>query len=187
MTRSLKTILIVLIAALALFVAYGMWKKTGTGADRPPVGADGITVPSPFDGMGIRYDGHYRHEEGGLRYLLRFFPEGRVVTVNGTKDVEASLPKFLTRDTQGNPSMGLYNVPVQVKGDSLFFVTRPMKGEISYRGKVTSDRTVRFIRYSHINGKTFDFTYAFRSDEDEARLQQQSGEVGKVSDAVSGQ
>ncbi|MBK9177303.1 MAG: hypothetical protein IPM46_13415 [Flavobacteriales bacterium] len=187
MTRTLKTLLLALIAALALYVAYGMWKKSGPSTDKPSTDANGLVSPSPFEGMGIRYDGHYRHEAGGLRYLLRFYPEGRVVTVNGTKEVEATLPKFLTRDTQGNPSMGLYNVPVEVRSDSLFFITRPMKGEISYRGKVTSDRTVRFIRYSHINGKTFDFVYTFRSDEEEAQLQQQAAEVGEVGDTVSGQ
>lgn len=187
MTRTLKIILLALIAALALYVAYAKWKNSGSVADNPSTNDTGLNGPSPFEGMGIRYDGHYRHETGGLRYLLRFYPEGRVVTVNGTKEVEATLPKFLTRDTQGNPSMGLYNVPVEVRNDSLFFITRPMKGEISYGGKVTSDRTVRFIRYSHINGKTFDFVYTFRSDEEEAQLQQQAAELGKVGDAVSGQ
>jgi hypothetical protein len=186
MERTLKTILIVIIIALAALVAARKFLfHAGGAATEDPVAEE--QQPGPFDGMGIRFDGHYRHEVGQLRYLMRFFPEGRVVTINGTKDVDATLHQFLRRDTEGNQSMGLHNVLAQVRGDSIFFITRPMKGEISHRGRVTSDSTVRFLRHSHITGKDFDFTFVFRSDERMKVLEQQAQQVGEAADTVSGQ
>lgn len=118
----------------------------------------------PFAGLGLRYDGYYRDSRGQVIYLIRFFPEGRAVLINGTKEVEQDLPKFLVRETKGNPSMGLYNVKVDVRGDSLHFMTRPEKGEISYRGKVMNASLVRLHRYSHINGSSHDMEYIFYPD-----------------------
>lgn len=188
MARTVKNILLALIALLAVLVAYRVITRQQSPApldhavsEQPAIADDG-----PFKDLGVHYDGHYICERGNLRYLIRFFPEGRVVTVNGTREVEADLPKFLTRDTQGNPAMGLYNVNADVRGDSIFFVTRPEKGEISYRGKVTSDSTVQFFRHSHITGKDFDFTYVFRSDASVA-AQQDAAQLGEMGDAVSGQ
>lgn len=186
--RSAKTILLVIIAVLALAVAYSTLRHPGPEAPAPPEeqAPNPLAEQGPFDGLGLRFDGHYLCERGNLRYLLRFFPEGRVVTVNGTKEVEDDLPKFLTRETQGNPTMGLYNVRADVRGDSIFFVTRPEKGEISYRGRVSSDSTVTFFRHSHITGKDFDFTYTFRSDADQALRNEQGAQLREVGDAVSG-
>ena len=119
---------------------------------------------SPFANLGLRFDGYYQESLGDLRYAMRFFPEGRIVLVNGTKDIEADLPKFLVRETHGNPSMGLYNVMPEVRSDSIFCKTFPEKGEISYRGKVMSGSLVRFNRYSHINGVSQDKEYIFHPD-----------------------
>lgn len=185
MQRTLKTVLFLVIAVLAALVI-GRRYLRNTGGD--PAGPESAEEqpPGPFQGMGIRFDGHYRHDQGHLRYLMRFFPEGRVVTINGTAEVESTLHEFLRRDTQGNPGMGLHNVLAQVRGDSIFFVTHAMKGEISHRGRVTSDSTVRFLRHSHITGKDFDFSYVFRPDAGMG-LEQQANQVGEPLDAVSGQ
>lgn len=185
MARHLKTVLIALIAALAVLVAVRMLLRK-PGPEGQPQQQE-APPPGPFDGLGIRFDGHYRHNAGQLRYLLRFYPEGRVVSINGAKQMENTLHKFLSRDTQGNPDMGLHNVMATVRGDSIFFTTYPRRGEISHRGRVTSDSTVRFVRHSHITGKDFDFTYVFMSDADAARLEQQPQEVGEPADAVGGQ
>jgi hypothetical protein len=176
MNRSIKTVLIIVVAALAVFVGAQVIMQrlnapTGTVAG---TAGDQVTGPGPFDGLGVRYDGHYRCERGSLRYLLRFFPEGRVVLVNGTKDVEATLPDFLIRETKGDPSIGLHNVMATVKEDSIFFVTKPMRGEISYRGKVTANDRVHFFRHSHITGADFDMEYLFISDEERKSGQQPS-------------
>lgn len=149
----------------ALFVLLVLLLCTGCSS----TGGNG-TVPAPEEkrnsilDLGLRFDGYYREVRGEVRYLIRFFPTGRAVLVNGTKDLEAELPKFLQPQTQGNPAMGLYNVPVEIRGDSMFFMTRPEKGEISYRGKVMNASTVRFHRYSHINGGSQDMEYIFYPD-----------------------
>jgi len=120
--------------------------------------------PSPFEGLAMRYDGYYRDSRGRVLYLIRFFPEGRAVLINGTKEIENDLPKFLTRETQGNPTMGLYNEMVEVRGDSLFFMTHPEKGEISYKGTVENASLVRLLRHSHITGKEQIMEYVFHPD-----------------------
>ena len=121
-------------------------------------------ITGPFQGKPLRFDGYYRHQIGDLLYLIRFFPEGRVVSVNGTTQVEKDLPKYLVRETQGNPALGLHNVPVSVIGDSLVFITRPEKGEIEYRGAVASGSLVRFVRHSHITGTKQLMEYIFYPD-----------------------
>lgn len=166
MQRTIQTILLVVIMAIAAVIAWNKWKPKSKGPVAIAEAGKGpeFTGPSPFDGLGMRYDGHYRCVRGNIRYLIRFYPEGRAVLVNGTKDVEAQLPGFLTRETQGNPSMGLYNVMVDVRDDSLFFTTRPMKGEISYKGRLMEPQTLRMHRHSHITGVDYDMTYVFVQD-----------------------
>lgn len=143
------------LVAITFFIACDI--KESTPAAAP---AD----KGPFAGLGLRTDGYYRDARGEVLYLIRFFPEGRAVLINGTKDVEADLPKYLLRETQGNPAMGLYNVKVDVRADSMFFMTRPEKGEISYRGKVMNASMVRFHRHSHITGKDQNMEYIFYPD-----------------------
>lgn len=109
-----------------------------------------------------RYDGHYEEDLGDVVYFMRFFPDGRAVLINGTKNVADTLPSFLRADAPGDPTMGWYNVPVRREGDSLFLTTRAEKGELDYRGAVVNDTTVRFERYSHINGNRAVKTYFFR-------------------------
>ncbi len=150
-------------ALLLLLVVATMTSCTTNGGGTAGKSEE-VTPQGPFAGLGLRYDGYYRDSRGQVIYLIRFFPEGRAVLINGTKEVEQDLPKFLVRETQGNPSMGLYNVQVAVQGDSLHFMTRPEKGEISYRGKVMNASLVRFHRYSHINGSSHDMEYIFYPD-----------------------
>ncbi|MBK8611904.1 MAG: hypothetical protein IPN85_00145 [Flavobacteriales bacterium] len=103
------------------------------------------TPAGPFTGIPLRFDGHYRTESGDVIRLMRYFPEGRVVVINGTREMDADLPKFLIRETKGDPAMGLHNVPVTVKGDSLLFTVHPEKGDIDFRVE-TSKRFVPAIR-----------------------------------------
>jgi len=176
MQNAIKTALLMVVALLAGTVAY--FKFVGDKApvvkNAPKDGEVRLDGPSPFDGLGLRYDGHYRCEHGGLRYLIRFFPEGRAVLVGGTKDVEATLPDFLIRETKGDPSIGLHNVMPEVRGDSMFFVTKALRGENSYRGRVESASSVHFFRHSHITGADFDLHYLFVSDASRVSGQQPS-------------
>lgn len=161
MNSSIKNILVAIIAVLAIaLIAKSLLGPKAPAADTPTA----LTTKGALEGTGLRFDGYYVHRVGDLFYLIRFFPEGRVVTVNGTKEVQKDLPAYLVRETRGNPGLGLHNVPVTVKDDSLLFVTRPEKGEIEYRGAVVSGSMVRFIRHSHITGTRQLMEYIFHLD-----------------------
>lgn len=149
---------------LVLLLATSIVTSCTSQGDRTAADEAKAVDQGPFNGLGLRYDGYYRDSRGQVIYLIRFFPEGRAVLINGTKEVEQDLPKFLVPETKGNPSMGLYNVKVDVRGDSLHFMTRPEKGEISYRGKVMNASLLRLHRYSHINGSSHDMEYIFYPD-----------------------
>lgn len=164
MSNTIKTALIAIIALLSVaLIAARFWPSKAT---REPLPAALETpVIGPFVEMPLRYDGYYKNSVNDLQYLIRFFPEGRVVSVNGTKDVEKDLPSYLIRETRGNPALGLHNVPVSVVGDSIVFITRPEKGEIEYRGVVVSSSMVRLVRHSHITGSRQLMDYIFYPDE----------------------
>lgn len=191
MARTVKNILLALIALLAVLVAYRVITAPKNVEDpvlpAPPEKTPEFEGPGPFDDIGVRFDGHYRCERGSLRYLLRFYPEGRVVLITGTQEVESTLPKFLTRDTQGNTRMGLHNVMATTRNDSIFFVTHPDRGDIEYKGAITGEGMMRFLRHSHINGTDVVLNYLFRSDAEQTLLDQQGGEVKEVTDPVGGQ
>ncbi len=119
---------------------------------------------TPLSELGIRFDGHYKEQVQDVVYLIRFFPNGHAVLINGMQDVANELPAYLRQDAIGDPVMGWYNVPVTVQGDSIFFRTYPEKGEISYRGVVPSTSMVRLLRHSHINGTRSIKEYIFQPD-----------------------
>jgi hypothetical protein len=162
MNNTIKNILLGIIAVLAIaLVAARFMKPAAPNASGNATAQQEIAITGPLVNKGIRFDGYYSQQVGKLLYLIRFFPEGRVVTVNGTTDVAKDLPKYLVRETKGNPGLGLHNVPVSVEGDSLIFITHPEKGEIEYRGAVASGSLVRFIRHSHITGTRQLMEYVF--------------------------
>ena len=155
-----KTFLLIIIALLAIGLVASRFLGVATGpvAPTPPPG------PRPFAGLPIRFDGHYREQRNEAVYLMRFFPEGRIVMINGTTEVDSTLPGFLIRETKGNPAIGLYNVAPRVTGDSIHFTTYPEKGEIDYAGAAVDSVSVRFKRYSHITGARQLMEYEFRAD-----------------------
>lgn len=170
MNNTIKYILLGIIAVLSIGLLVGRLTQKEAGPDTT-VNEPEQAVVGPLAGSQLRFDGYYRNQIGDLIYLLRFFPEGRVVTVNGTTQVEKDLPAFLVRETKGNPGLGLHNVPVTLVGDSLVFVTRPEKGEIEYRGAVVSGSMVRFLRHSHITGTRQVMEYVFHADGSEPSKQ----------------
>lgn len=159
MLRILRSVLVLFIIVLVAALA---WRYLGPKGD---TGA-GTTQESGTElaSLPLRFNGHYRTDNGEVIRLMRFFPEGNVVLINGTKDVEKGLHQYLVKETRGNPGMGLHNVPVTVRADSLFFTVRPERGEIDFAGKVMTSTLLRFERYSHINGKRDLFEYIFYPD-----------------------
>jgi hypothetical protein len=163
MKNNVKFVLIAIIALACIVLVMGkFWKPSATEGAEPGAA---VAVTGPFEGMPLRFDGYYRNQLGDLIYLIRFFPEGRVVSVNGTTQVEKDLPQYLIPETKGNPTLGLYNVPVTIEGDSLMYTTRPEKGEIEYRGTVVSNSMVRLLRHSHITGTKQVMEYIFYPDD----------------------
>jgi hypothetical protein len=121
-------------------------------------------IIEPFSDIDIKFNGYYRAESIDVIRLMKFFPEGRVVTINGTKETEHDLHKFLSRETSSEPSFGLHNVIATVRNDSIFFTIHPEKGDIDFRGKVSSGSSLSFERYSHINGHREQMEYFFQPD-----------------------
>ncbi|MBL0128903.1 MAG: hypothetical protein IPP83_15935 [Flavobacteriales bacterium] len=163
MSRSIKTILLVLIAAMAAYVAYSKLKPPGNDSSVPSSVEVMDPVPGRLDDQASGTTGITKRSRSIL-YPIRFFGAGNAVLINGTKEMEKELPAFPIRTTKGNPAMGLYNIQVNAQDDSLHFDTHPEKGVISYRGKVMSASVVHFHRLSHINGKEFDMDYVFHAD-----------------------
>ena len=165
MKNNLKFILIAIIAVASLALLIGKFYRPAGSENANGTLAPEQAVTGPFVDTPLRFDGYYRNQIGDLIYLIRFFPEGRVVSVNGTTQVEKDLPQYLVKETKGNPTLGLYNVPVSMEGDSLMYTTRPEKGEIEYRGVVVSGSMVRLLRHSHITGTKQVMEYIFYPDE----------------------
>ncbi|MBL7951256.1 MAG: hypothetical protein JNM62_06005 [Flavobacteriales bacterium] len=177
MDHPIKNILLGVIAVLTVILIGSRFMKKDEGnVSNSASSAEEVVITGPLSNKDLRFDGYYSNQVGQLLYLVRFFPEGRVVTVNGTTERASDLPKFLVRETKGNPGIGLHNVPVSVEGDSLVFITHPEKGEIEYRGAVVSGSMVRFIRHSHITGTRQLMEYVFYPD-GTVPLQQDSAKV----------
>lgn len=149
-----------------LLLASG-WAACGTG---PTPSTPGSTAPAhparpgPFTGTGLRMDGYYMATNGGVSYLVRFFPQGNAVLINGMGGSVGDLPAKLVADAQPDPIIGYYNVPVDVVGDSMFFTTTPRRGEIDYRGAAVHPDTLRFHRHSRITGRKEVMDYRFVPD-----------------------
>lgn len=163
--QRLRTILLVVIvlAILALVAPRLLPSASNPDTTETPEVA-GSKVEGPLAGTSLRFDGYYMEQRGQLLYLVRFFPEGKAVLVNGTEDLHEELPGLLVRDAKGDPSMGYYNVPVQLRNDSLFFTTKPEKGTIDYSGIVVDGERVRLLRHSNINGTEQLKEYLFTQD-----------------------
>lgn len=115
-------------------------------------------------GSGLRFNGVYDHTEGSIHYYMRFFERGNVVLVAGRSPSAGSpdLRSLLTQDAQGGTS-NLHNVPVERRGDSLFFTTMAPRGAITYAGTVHGD-SVRFLKHSRVTGKQAELAYHFIAD-----------------------
>lgn len=123
-----------------------------------------MATGTPLNGTRLRFDGFYRAESAKVVYVVRFFPAGHAVLANGTLDVEHELPKLLVPNAVSAPRVGHYNVPVQARGDSLYFITHPLRGEIEYRGRLVDPTHLQFARHSHITGDHRVMDYLFQPD-----------------------
>lgn len=152
------------IPCLLFFSLLAACGGSGTGAATKGNNKPSSPRTGPFEGLSTRYDGYYKSEAADIVYLIRLFPEGNAVLINGVRQIEDELPGNLVRDAVPDPDRGHYNVMVDVRNDSLFFVTTPRRGEISYSGTITPEGDLSLLRRSHITGKQQVMVYRFIPD-----------------------
>src|SRR5690606_7472523 len=106
-------------------------------APQPPPPGPGQVVLHSLVGSGLKFNGVYdAHDNGDLHYFMRFFERGNVALIAGRQrpDDPTDLRTFLTEDAQSGKN-NLHNVPVEQRGDSLYFTTMATRGAILYAGK----------------------------------------------------
>ncbi len=130
--------------------------------NKPP--AD-LVMGDPLDGSGLKFDGVYRAQVGDANYYMRFFPAGHVAMIGGPEQKKGySLRTALTASVLGQRNIGLYNVPVQWRGDSLHIITKGTKGDILYSCKVETPEKLMVLKESKANGKKAVLDYQFEVD-----------------------
>jgi hypothetical protein len=150
--------------ALALLTACA-----GPAPDERP--ADAAQEPAPITANPLaapaeppRYDGVYAGYFGGTVQLLRFFPEGNVVTATDRASGGDSLRLVLRADLQPDLGKGLHNVPVTFRNDSILFRTTIMRGFIDYGGVQLGPDSMRLLKHSTATAKSALLTYRFVPD-----------------------
>lgn len=109
----------------------------------------------------LRTDGYYHGSIGKVSYVMRYLPSGEVMLLGGMTDDPKELASQLTPDAVTGPTTNIHKAPVEVRGDSLFFITVGIKGEIDYFGHRRHADTLMFRKYSHITGKEATLPYVF--------------------------
>lgn len=115
-------------------------------------------------GSGLKFHGVYDMPSGNVHYFMRFFERGNVALVAGRQEPDDpnDLRSMLTENVQSGKA-NIHNVPVTLRGDSLFFSTMANRGAITYAGVVDGD-TLRFIKYSKATGKRGVVNYGYVPD-----------------------
>ncbi len=125
---------------------------------------DSVSLHS-LQGSGLKFNGVYdSNTNGDIHYVMRFFERGNVALVAGRQQAgdKVDLRDLLTMDAVSGKN-NLHNVPVERRGDSLFFSTMANRGAITYAGKLNAD-SLRFIKYSKATGKRAVVSYGFVPD-----------------------
>lgn len=130
-----------------------------------PAVANGQVVLRSLGGSGLKFNGVYdSHGAGDIHYIMRFFERGNVALVAGRQRTgdRVDLRDLLKQDAKSGKD-NLHNVPVERRGDSLFFTTMATRGEILYSGVVAGD-SIRFLKHSRVTGKKAVVSYGFVPD-----------------------
>lgn len=119
---------------------------------------------TPLPEGALHVDGVYRAKLGGVGYVMRFFPEGYVMNTAGMAKDADGLKNLLVPSTPVDGNSAVHRSAVRINGDSVLFTTHSMKGEIDYHGLRLGTDSIRFRKYSHINGRDVTVTYFFEPD-----------------------
>jgi len=119
---------------------------------------------TPLPEGALHVDGVYHAKLGGVAYVMRFFPEGYVMNTAGMAKDADGLKTLLVPSTPVDGNSAVHRSAVRINGDSVLFTTHGMKGEIDYQGLRLGTDSIRFRKYSHINGRDVTVTYFFEPD-----------------------
>lgn len=134
---------------------------TDPNNNEPP--AD-LVMGDPLGDSGLQFNGVYHATIGDVQYYMRFFPAGHVAMVGGPeRDEKTSLRTMLTASVLSQRGIGLYNIPVQLRGDSVYMTAHGPKGDIEYRSRI-SDGKLDVLKESKANGKKANLAYVFEED-----------------------
>jgi hypothetical protein len=129
----------------------------------PSTDANGIALTS-LEGSGLRFNGVYRNDLGGVSQLIRFFPRGTAVTANDRSTVIDSLRPVLVEDMEPNIGAGFHNVAVTLRNDSILFRTTIISGYINYAGALHGPDTIVFLKENPDKGRRMILPYYFVQD-----------------------
>lgn len=160
------------VGALAFGLNWLLTPGTGKTAPNTPSATRSDNAPpsdlvmgDPLEGSGLRFDGVYHAQLSELHYYMRFFPAGHVAMVGGPEDKEGkSLRTMLRASVLSQRNIGLYNIPVQWRSDSLFMTANGPKGDIIYRGRLNSPEKLSMLKESKANGRKMVVDYLFEVD-----------------------
>ena len=182
----MKKAVIIIVTVLAVgALAFGLnWLLApGTGKSAPvaaPAAKTNNTPPSdlvmgdPLESSGLRFDGVYHAEVSDIHYYMRFFPAGHVAMVGGPEDPSkgGSLRTMLHAGVLSQRNIGLYNIPVQWRGDSLYMTAKGPKGDILYSGIIDAGVKLTMRKESMANGHKAVIDYHFEADGEENSAEQ---------------
>lgn len=168
----MKNVLYIIIGLALFLIGYSYYKKQSREEKETPV-QKVHTGDEPFrigdgrlKGSWIRFDGVYRSGFDKMNYYLRFYPEGNVTAIGGNEEA-APIPLKTLMSQDSPPGVNnIHNTLVELRGDSIFFSTKAMKGFIDYRGARVNGHsdTLRFLKHSRINGRKAILDYVFEAD-----------------------
>lgn len=123
--------------------------------------SDAFIRPATNHSASPRHDGFYhsRPPSGDYSYLIRFYPDGQVITASVGGDwTVAEIMKWFNRD---DPELSIG--PFVVLGTSLSFTSSSSHGRVDYAGFLVGGG-LKISTLSHINGNySVDRSYAFTS------------------------
>lgn len=121
--------------------------------------SDSFIRPTTNHSASPRHDGFYhsRPPSGDYYYLIRFYPDGQVITASvGGEWTVAEIMKWFNRD---DPELSIG--PYVVLGTSLSFTSSSSYGRVDYAGFLVGGG-LKISTLSHINGNySVDRSYAF--------------------------
>lgn len=133
----------------------------------------------PLEGSALRFDGLYKGEMGKVVQLIRFYPQGFAVLVNGPDSTPDKhiLSAYIDPRAASMPERGFHNVPVVVRGDSVYMVAKLRHGTLDYRCRLHRPDSLAVFKHSHVTGSKALVGFTFLPD---SSAQHNGGQGAKV-------